>query len=85
MPLKGVLDIDEERDRLQKKIEQKENYVAGLLRKLSEPNFLQRAPAQVVAKEKARCAETRGGNLETAREPGGVGKRSMSDGEDSDE
>jgi len=57
VPLKGVLDIDEERDRLQKKIEQKENYVAGLLRKLSEPNFLQRAPAQVVAKEKARCAE----------------------------
>ena len=57
MPLKGVLDIDEERDRLQKKIEQKEDYVAGLLRKLSEPKFLERAPAQVVAKEKARCAE----------------------------
>jgi valyl-tRNA synthetase len=55
--LKGVLDIDEERDRLQKKIEQKENYVAGLLRKLSEPNFLERAPAQVVAREKARCRE----------------------------
>ena len=57
VPLKGVLDIDEERDRLQKKIEQKENYVAGLLRKLSEPNFLERAPAQVVAREKARCKE----------------------------
>ncbi len=57
VPLKGVLDMDEERDRLQKKIEQKENYVAGLLRKLSEPNFLQRAPAQVVAREKIRCKE----------------------------
>ena len=57
VPLKGVMDIDEERDRLQKKIEQKENYVAGLLRKLSEPKFLERAPAQVVAREKARCAE----------------------------
>jgi valyl-tRNA synthetase len=57
VPLKGVLDIEEERDRLQKKIEQKENYVAGLLRKLSEPNFLQRAPAEVVAREKARCKE----------------------------
>ena len=45
VPLKGVLDIDGERDRLQKKIEKKENYVAGLLRKLSEPNFLDRAPA----------------------------------------
>ena len=57
VPLKGVLDIDEERDRLQKKIEQKENYVAGLLRKLSEPNFLERAPAPVVARERTRCRE----------------------------
>ena len=74
MPLKGVLDIDGERDRLQKKIEQKENYVAGLLRKLSEPNFLERAPAPVVAREKARCRETRRGNRQAAREPGGTGK-----------
>jgi valyl-tRNA synthetase len=57
VPLKGVLDIDEERDRLQKKIEQKETYVAGLLRKLSEPNFLQRAPAEIVARERTRCTE----------------------------
>jgi valyl-tRNA synthetase len=57
VPLVGLLDKEVERDRLQKKIEQKENYVTGLLRKLSEPKFLERAPAQVVAKEKARCAE----------------------------
>ena len=29
----------------------------GLLRKLSEPNFLDRAPAEVVAREKTRCRE----------------------------
>jgi valyl-tRNA synthetase len=57
VPLKGVLDIDQERGRLQKKIEQKEDYAAGLLHKLSEPNFLERAPAEIVARERARCRE----------------------------
>jgi valyl-tRNA synthetase len=57
VPLKGVLDIDVERERLQKRIGEVEKYVDGLLKKLANANFLNRAPADVVAREKARCAE----------------------------
>ena len=57
VPLKGVLDIDVERARLQKRIGEVEKYVDGLLKKLANANFVNRAPADVVAREKARCAE----------------------------
>ncbi len=57
VPLKGVLDLDVERDRLQTRIEKTQAYIEGLLKKLSNRNFLDRAPADVVAREKARCAE----------------------------
>jgi valyl-tRNA synthetase len=55
VPLKGVLDIEGERDRLQKKVEKIDAYLEGLLRKLADRNFLAHAPAEVVAREKARC------------------------------
>lgn len=57
VPLKGLLDIDVERTRLQKRIGEVEKYVDGLLKKLGNENFVSRAPADVVARERARCAE----------------------------
>ncbi len=57
VPLTGLLDMDAERARLQKRIGEVESYVEGLLKKLANANFLNRAPADVVARERARCAE----------------------------
>ena len=57
VPLAGVLDVAEERNRLLKRIEKEEARFNGLLKKLSNENFLRRAPADVVAHEKERRAE----------------------------
>ena len=59
IPLAGMIDLDVERQRLQKEIDQKNNYLAGLQRKLQNENFVTRAPAAVVEgeKEKARTAQ----------------------------
>ncbi len=57
VPLAGVLDVDAERDRLQKRIEKEGERLNALLKKLANRNFLQRAPKEIVAQEKARRAE----------------------------
>jgi valyl-tRNA synthetase len=59
LPLAGLVDIDEERARLRKDIDRKKKELTGLDNKLSNAKFLERAPADVVAKEQARQAELR--------------------------
>ncbi len=57
VPLAGLLDLAEERARLGKELVRVETDVAGLRRKLDNPSFVARAPAEVVEKDRARVAE----------------------------
>src|SRR5215468_2128391 len=57
VPLAGLLDLDEERARLRKEIARVESDLAALRRKLDNPSFVARAPADVVEKDRARVSE----------------------------
>ena len=61
LPLAGLVDIDEERARLRKDIEKQKKELMGLDNKLANAKFLERAPADVVARDRARQAELRDG------------------------
>ena len=57
IPLKGVIDFEAERARLQKELETLNKNLEGYSRKLSNESFVAKAPAAVVAEEKRRQAE----------------------------
>jgi valyl-tRNA synthetase len=57
LPLAGLVDFDEERKRLAKDIEKKSKELGALTKKLDSPGFVERAPAEVVAKDRARALE----------------------------
>ena len=56
IPMGELVDREKERARLQKQLAAAEKELAGLNGKLSNPGFLNKAPAQVVENEKARAA-----------------------------
>jgi valyl-tRNA synthetase len=56
LPLEGVVDLDRERDRLGQEIDHKESLLAAARGKLGNVNFVERAPAEVVAKEREKAA-----------------------------
>lgn len=57
IPLKGVVDFEAERARLQKELETLNKNLEGYSRKLNNKSFVAKAPAAVVAEEKRRQAE----------------------------
>lgn len=57
LPLADVIDIDQERARLKKEIEKVETEIEKIKKKLSNENFLEKAPEEVVAEQKSRQAE----------------------------
>ncbi len=57
IPLKGLVDTEKEKVRLQKEIEQLGKYIASVSGKLSNINFVQNAPEAVVGGEKKKLAE----------------------------
>ena len=57
IPLEGLIDIEMEKSRLTKELERLENLVQSVMKKLSNENFVNRAPAEVVDKEKAKLAD----------------------------
>lgn len=57
IPLKGVVDFEAERARLQKELETLNKNLEGYSRKLSNESFVAKAPEAVVAEEKRRQAE----------------------------
>ena len=57
VPLEGVLDLDEERARLAKEIEKIARDIEMSAKKLSNKNFLDKAPKAVVEKDTARFEE----------------------------
>ena len=54
VPLGDAVDIDKEKSRIDKKIQNLEKYLGGIDRKLSNKSFLDKAPDDVVNKEKAK-------------------------------
>lgn len=59
IPLKGVVDFEAERARLQKELETLNKNLEGYSRKLNNESFVAKAPAAVVAEEKRRQAEAK--------------------------
>lgn len=54
-----MIDVAAERQRLTKQVERTEKELAGLLGRLENPAFVERAPAAVVEKERARAEQLR--------------------------
>ncbi|MGH7385563.1 MAG: valine--tRNA ligase [Candidatus Rokuibacteriota bacterium] len=57
--LEGVVDFDAERQRLRKEVERARKEIAFLESKLGRPEFVARAPAEVVERERVRLVEQR--------------------------
>lgn len=54
VPLEGLIDLDVERNRLQKEIQRLEGMLNGVSKKLSNEKFVNNAPKDVVDKERAK-------------------------------
>ena len=59
VPLAGMIDLDVERQRLQKLIDEKRGFLGGVERKLQNEAFTARAPEDVVARERQKAADAR--------------------------
>ncbi|MEE4244460.1 MAG: class I tRNA ligase family protein, partial [Kangiellaceae bacterium] len=57
IPMAGLIDVEAEKARLNKEVEKLSKEQARIAGKLSNPNFADRAPEAVVAKEKEKLAE----------------------------
>jgi valyl-tRNA synthetase len=57
LPLKGLIDVEKETARLQKELDGLQKEIKRIEGKLSNQGFLAKAPAEVVAKEKAKGEE----------------------------
>jgi len=70
VPLAGLIDVEAERQRLAKQVERTEKELTGLTGRLDNPAFVERAPAAVVEKERARAEQLRRelGELNAQRE-----------------
>ncbi len=59
LDLAGVVDLEKEKDRLQKEIESLNKYISGIESKLSNTDFVEHAPSAVIEKEKQKLAEAK--------------------------
>jgi valyl-tRNA synthetase len=57
--LEGVLDPDEEKKRLQKKIKETEQWIETIRKKVENPSFAQKAPKEILEKEKEKLADAK--------------------------
>ena len=72
VPLAGLIDIDAECARLEREEEKLGKEVDKLELRLGNPGFVDKAPAEVVARERARLAELRGAREALARQREGM-------------
>lgn len=56
VPLEGLIDVEKEKERLNKEINAYEGRLKGVTKKLENPNFVDRAPENVVAHEREKMA-----------------------------
>jgi len=54
VPLAGMIDLSQERKRLRKEIEEKEAFLEGVEKKLNNPQFVNKAPDEVVDRERQK-------------------------------
>ena len=57
--LEGVVDLDEEKKRLQKKIAETEQWVENIRKKVENPSFAEKAPKEILEKEKEKLADAK--------------------------
>ena len=55
--LHGIIDLEAERSRLKKEIDRLNGVMSGIQTKLGNERFLEKAPAQVVEKEREKLAD----------------------------
>ncbi len=60
IPLEGLIDLDAEKARLQKEIARYQGSLAGIEKKLSNPKFVDNAPAEIIEKERAKQRDWEG-------------------------
>ncbi|MCS3637339.1 valine--tRNA ligase [Salinibacter ruber] len=54
VPLVGMIDLEQERERLRGEIEEKETFLEGVEQKLNNPQFVNKAPDEVVERERQK-------------------------------
>ncbi len=59
VPLEGLIDFEAERRRLGDRVAKERAFLASIEKKLANPNFAERAPAEIVDRERARADEAR--------------------------
>ena len=59
LPLAGVVDLAEERARLEKEREEAAKQIAGTEKKLANEQFVSKAPKEVVEQQRERLAEAK--------------------------
>lgn len=57
VPLEGAIDVEEEKQKLQKELEYQQGFLQSVIKKLSNEKFVQNAPEQVVAMERKKQAD----------------------------
>ena len=57
LPLAGMVDLDAERKRKKKEIDELDKHLGRVSSKLENPGFVNKAPAEVVERERARMEE----------------------------
>jgi valyl-tRNA synthetase len=67
LPLAGLIDFAAERSRVEKEIVRTEGELQGLRKRLDNAGFIERAPREVVEKDRARAAELGGKREKLAR------------------
>ncbi len=67
VPLAGIIDLEAERKRLEKEIVRLQGLIEGIGKKLSNPSFVERAPKDVVEKEREK-QKTITGTMEKLKE-----------------
>ena len=57
LPLEGLVNVEEELQKLEKELKHLEGFLASVMKKLSNEKFVQNAPAQVVERERKKKAD----------------------------
>jgi valyl-tRNA synthetase len=74
VPLAGLIDFDAERARLEREDEKLGKEIEKLAGRLGNAGFVDKAPPEVVARERARLAEIEGAREALARQRAGLGR-----------